>query len=173
MAALFPDPYFHIGGDEVSARAWNQSKDIQAFAQAHSLKDARPCSLFQPAPVQDRAEVRQDHGRMGRDPGPGPAPDAVIQSWRGQKSLAEAASKGYRGILSCGLLSGSCAPGRLPLADGPSGRPAARPHARTGRAHPRRRGLHVGRTGGPETVDSRVWPRTAAIAERFWSPQAT
>ena len=28
--------------------------------------------------------------------------DIVVQSWRGQKALAEAATKGYRGILSWG-----------------------------------------------------------------------
>ena len=34
MAALFPDPYFHIGGDEVEDAQWKQSAAIQAFARA-------------------------------------------------------------------------------------------------------------------------------------------
>jgi hexosaminidase len=42
MAQLFPDPYYHIGGDEVNPRAWNQSATIQAFAKDHGLKDAPP-----------------------------------------------------------------------------------------------------------------------------------
>ena len=30
MTQLFPDPYFHIGGDEVEARIWDRSDTIQA-----------------------------------------------------------------------------------------------------------------------------------------------
>src|SRR4029077_3207097 len=41
MAALFPDPYFHIGGDEVEETQWKQSASIQAFAREHQLATSR------------------------------------------------------------------------------------------------------------------------------------
>jgi hexosaminidase len=39
MAALFPDQFFHIGGDEVNGKEWDANPKIQAFKQAHGLKD--------------------------------------------------------------------------------------------------------------------------------------
>ncbi|HEY8993686.1 MAG TPA: family 20 glycosylhydrolase, partial [Lacunisphaera sp.] len=39
MAALFPDPYFHIGGDENNGVQWSANPQIQEFIKAHQLKD--------------------------------------------------------------------------------------------------------------------------------------
>ncbi len=96
--------------------------------------------------------------------------DIVIQSWRGQESLAESARQGYQGILSNGYyLDHILSAGRHYQVDPLSGAAAdLSPDERT-------RVL-----GGEacmwsefvtwETIDSRIWPRAAAIAERLWSP---
>ncbi|WP_164076081.1 family 20 glycosylhydrolase, partial [Stenotrophomonas maltophilia] len=39
LAAIFPDPYLHIGGDEVDASQWRASPSIQAFMQQNGLAD--------------------------------------------------------------------------------------------------------------------------------------
>ena len=46
MAALFPDPYFHIGGDEVEETQWKSSASIQAFARAHGLNGAHDLQTY-------------------------------------------------------------------------------------------------------------------------------
>jgi len=38
MGKLFPDQYFHIGGDEVDGKYWDSNPKIQAFKQAHGMK---------------------------------------------------------------------------------------------------------------------------------------
>src|SRR6266550_4204924 len=37
MGKLFPDAYFHIGGDEVDGKFWDSNPKIQAFKQAHGM----------------------------------------------------------------------------------------------------------------------------------------
>ena len=48
MAKLFPDPYFHIGGDEVDGKQWDANPKIQEFIHAHGMKNNQDlASLFQ------------------------------------------------------------------------------------------------------------------------------
>src|SRR5918993_471686 len=39
MAALFPDDYLHIGGDENEGKQWDRNPAIQAFMKAKGIKD--------------------------------------------------------------------------------------------------------------------------------------
>ena len=39
MAGLFPDQFFHIGGDEVNGKQWDANPKIQQFMRAHNLKN--------------------------------------------------------------------------------------------------------------------------------------
>ena len=43
MAKLFPDQFFHIGGDEVNGKQWDANPKIQAFMHAHELKNNKTC----------------------------------------------------------------------------------------------------------------------------------
>ncbi len=144
MAALFPDPYFHIGGDEV--------------------EDPQARSLQGQFNLWVQALLRQ-HGKIvaGWEEvlAPGLTADAVIQAWRGTNALADAARDGHPAILSYGYYLDNLQPAGYHYSVDP--------------------GQTAGILGGEacmwaeyvsaETVDSRIWPRMAAIAERFWSPR--
>jgi hexosaminidase len=172
MAALFPDPFFHVGGDEVNGKAWKESKGVQAFAEAHDLKDTLALQTYF---NQRILKILQKYGKnmIGWDEilGPDLPQDAVIQSWRGADSLAAAAAKGYRGILSAGYYLDHVRPAAYHYGVDPLGGPAEQltpeqaAHVLGGEA------CMWSELVDAETVDSRVWPRTAAIAERFWSPR--
>ena len=92
--------------------------------------------------------------------------DAVIQSWRGGASLAEAANKGYRGILSFGYYLDHLKPASEHYRADPLGiAPDETARILGGEA------CMWSEYVNQETVDSRIWPRAAAIAERLWSPR--
>jgi len=172
MTALFPDVFFHIGGDEVTGKQWKNSAHIRAFQRAHHLKDAQALQAYFNRRVQ--AILTKYGKRMeGWDEILDPAlpRDVVIQSWRGQKSLAEAARLGFSGILSFGYYLDHIEPASTLYAVDPLGREAA---DLATEEKGRILGGEVAMWGefvSPENVDSRIWPRAAAVAERLWSPQ--
>jgi hexosaminidase len=172
MTALFPDAYFHIGGDECNGKEWDASQRIQAFKQAHGLKDNAALQSYFTAKMQRL--VATHHKIMeGWDEvlQPDTPKDVVIQSWRGPTALAAAARQGNRGLLSTGYyidLNQSAADHYVadPLGgEGASLTPEQRARILGGEA------TMWSEFVTPENVDSRIWPRTAAIAERLWSPQ--
>src|SRR5260370_15149979 len=103
MAGLFSDAYFHIGGDEVNGKQWNANPRIKEFMHVKGLKNNQELQAYFNKRVQ---QIVSRHGKimMGWDEilNPHLPKSIVIQSWRGQKSLAEAARQGYSGLLSSG-----------------------------------------------------------------------
>jgi hexosaminidase len=96
--------------------------------------------------------------------------DIVVQSWRGQKSLAEVAKKGYLGILSSGYYLDHMLSSSFHYAVDPYDTTAAT-------LAPEEQARILGGEAcmwaefvTPENIDSRIWPRLGAVAERLWSP---
>jgi hexosaminidase len=170
MAALFPDDYMHIGGDEVNGNQWNQNPKIQEFIRQHNLKDNHGLQAYFNSRL---SQILTRHGKImvGWDEilHPDLPKNTVVHSWRGPAALAETARKGYDGILSHGYYLDLMLPTSYHYGIDPA--PPDRDLTADQKAH-----VLGGEAAmwteyaSPETIDSRIWPRAAAIAERLWSP---
>lgn len=172
MSGLFPDAYFHIGGDECNGKEWDANPQIQAFMRAHNIANNAALQAYFTSRVQklvaSHHKIMEGWDEVLQADTPH---DVVIQSWRGEDSLVDAARRGYRSLLSTGYyidLNQSAAEHYLvdPLGDAAA------------TLTPEQQARILGGEAAmwsefvtPENIDSRIWPRTAAIAERFWSPQ--
>jgi hexosaminidase len=172
MSRLFPDAYFHIGGDEVNGRVWAANRKIRQFRRRHHFKNSHDLQAYFNQRLEKIVKKRGKimvgwdeimHGDLPKD--------VVIQSWRGQQSLADAARQGYRGLLSYGYYLDLMQPASQHYAIDPLGNSAAA-------LSPEEQQRILGGEGcmwaefmSQENIDERIWPRAAAIAERLWSPQ--
>ncbi|MCG8574525.1 MAG: family 20 glycosylhydrolase, partial [Flavobacteriales bacterium] len=168
MAALFPDPYFHIGGDEVNGRAWHENPDIAAFMAEKGFK--RSADL-QAHFTTRFAKIVAAHGKVavgweeilhGNI-----ADEVIIHLWDKGTYAPELAR--HPVLTSWNYYLDHQQPsdwlyGKDPLdfklKDGSSNAPLNVLGAEV---------TNWSETINGETLDMRTWPRTFAIAERLWS----
>lgn len=104
LAAIFPDEYIHIGGDEVDPTQWKNNPSIQEFMKKNDLKDTHALQAY----FNQRLEqILTNHQRkmVGWDEIQHPtlSKNIMIQSWQGQDSLGHSAQEGFQGLLSTGF----------------------------------------------------------------------
>lgn len=165
MVTLFPDRYVHIGGDENNYREWSKNPHIRAFMHAHNLSTYSALSQYFTSHVErivtrlHRRSVVWEEAWNGRyDPG------TVVQVWARPDLILKAISVGQPVIRSERYYLDLLYPASYYYRVDPSD------HT----------GNHTTVLGGeaamwtelvsPANLASRLWPRLAAIAERFWSP---
>ena len=173
MAGIFPDAYWHVGGDENNGKQWTANPKIQDFIRRRGLKDNAGLQAYF---NQRLLAILTRHGKrmVGWDEilHPDLPKTIVIQSWRGVASLAAAARQGYEGILSSGYYLDAMSTAADYYRVDPRPRQPGPRRGREPRGVLGGEACMWGEVLAPETIDSRIWPRTAAIAERFWSPRS-
>ena len=179
MSGLFPDPYFHIGGDENDGRQWRRSPRIVAFMRERRMfkADSQTVDKHRLQTYFNRRilPTLQRNGKImvGWDEilGADLPKEVVIQSWIGKKGVTQAVQLGHPTILSNGYY--------IDLNLSAATHYATDPLPANNTLTPEQQRLVM---GGEATmwaefadsviVDSRIWPRAAAVAERLWSAQA-
>ncbi|WP_201983023.1 beta-N-acetylhexosaminidase [Hymenobacter rubidus] len=179
MTALFPDPYFHVGGDENDGRNWRRTPRIVAYMRAQGMvkADGKTVDKHQLHTYFNRRVLAmlQKRGKImiGWDEilGPDLPRETVIQSWRGKKTLNDAAKLGHPVLLSSGYY--------LDLNYSAASSYAADPLPPDTPLTTAEQRLVLGGEAAmwaefadSTILESRIWPRAAAVAERLWSPQA-
>ncbi|KXV66258.1 beta-N-acetylhexosaminidase [Acetobacter orleanensis] len=103
MGKLFPDAYFHSGGDEVDPKEWMKNPKIVAYMKENGFATPQALQAHFTAEVQ---KILADQGKImvGWDEvSEAPIPkDVVVDVWRSSKFLASASADHHPVIVSAG-----------------------------------------------------------------------
>eukprot|EP00948_MAST-09A_sp_MAST-9A-sp1_P001530 g1530.t1 len=176
-SGIFPDDFFHLGGDEVDTSCWTSTESVNKWLVAHNMTGDDAYAYFAKRaaglaisngrrPVQ-WSEV-YDHFKTKLDK------KTIVHIWKGNTNVTEVVANGYNVLLNVGYAAHSwyldnlaanwtaqytnlpCENNQVP--------DSLCPMILGGH------GEMWGETVDTSDIQQTVWPRLAAIAERLWSP---
>ncbi|NUR23925.1 family 20 glycosylhydrolase [Frateuria sp.] len=173
VAALFPAPYIHIGGDEVPKQQWLDSAPSQARMHDEHLADGEGLQSYFIKRIQ-RDLAARGKTLVGWDEilEGGADPQAIVEMWRGPAEARKALANGNRLIVA----------GPFYL-DTPIDKLTLEDLYRTDAFADPAFAAHPGQVLGAEAplwservttrnAEAMLYPRVLAFAERLWNPQA-
>ncbi|WP_281299136.1 beta-N-acetylhexosaminidase [Flavobacterium limnophilum] len=176
VCPLFPGKYFHIGGDENEGKDWDSNPKIQEFKKKYKLENNHELQTYFTMQLIPMLK-KHDKELMGWEEimTKNMSQDAIIHSWKGTNegvatgsSLVNAVKNGYKTVLSNGYY--------IDLMQGVESHYLTDPMPKNTLLSAEEKARILGgeatmwsELASPTTIDSRIWPRTCAIAERLWS----
>ena len=176
VCPLFSGNFFHIGGDENEGKDWYSNPKIQQFMKKNKLETNHELQTY--FTMQLVPMLKKHHKElMGWEEimTKNMSKDAIIHSWKGPnegvssgQSLVNAAKNGYKTVLSNGYY--------IDLMQGVESHYLNDPMPKNNALNAEEKARILGGEATmwselvtATTIDSRIWPRTCAIAERLWS----
>lgn len=172
MGTIFTDAYVHIGGDETDGSEWKSNPHIAAYMKAHKMEKPAELQAYFNVRVQ-KLLARRGKKMLGWDEilSPQLPTDITVQTWHEPKYVPDTVAAGHPAIFSSKMyyyldhmLTAEVMYSADPLPADAKLTPAQQKLVLGGEV------CMWGEQVNERTLDSRIWPRSVAVAERLWSP---
>lgn len=164
MSTIFPSPYIHIGADENNGVVWKNNPSIVAFMKANKIPDTHELQAYFVSRVEKI--VAKHHKKtiaweeaFSKDI----SKDVTLQVWRDSSYFNKAIGHGNNVLVSRGFYLDMFMPAYI--------------YYNNKNVSAELPGLIKGgeaaqwaEVADRTNIETRIWPRAAAVAERFWSP---
>lgn len=173
LGGVFPDPHWHVGGDEPHYDCWEANAKVSKYKTQHNLTNQGLYAMFE----GKYAGLLKAHNKttMGWDEiqtttGTTPDKSTVVEVWQGNSALDGVVKAGFRAIVSSNWYLNNGGDWTKYYHDDPLS------YVKNGSSEEKARVL-----GGEacmwnsafdasSNMEPAVWPNAAAMAEQLWSP---